>query len=200
MPRLILVISLFVILAFAAVKMLAPEWMTAQPGTAAGSKALIGGPFVMTAQDGEPFTEKSLQGKYALIFFGFTHCPDICPNTLLNVAETMDSLGEDANKLLPIFVSVDPKRDTVDHMRTYVKNFHPSIVGLTRTEEQLKQMTDAYKVFYAIRDTEDSAMGYQVDHSGYLYLMGPNGDYLAHYPHNISAPQLKEALIKEMKG
>ena len=156
--------------------------------------------FALTDHNGKQVTETDFAEYFLLIFFGYSHCPDICPNTLLNVAETMDSLGEDANKLLPIFVSVDPKRDTVDHMRTYVKNFHPSIVGLTGTEEQLKQMTDAYKVFYAIRDTEDSAMGYQVDHSGYLYLMGPNGDYLAHYPHNISAPQLKEALIKEMKG
>jgi protein SCO1/2 len=200
MRKLIGIIIAFVLLSFAAVRLLAPEWMAPQPGTVAGGKALIGGPFVMTDHHGNRFTERDLAGKYALVFFGFTHCPDICPTTLLTIAEVMDQLGDDAKKVLPVFVSVDPKRDTVGHLSNYVQNFHPSVIGLTGTEEQVKQIADTYKVYYAIRETEDSAMGYQVDHSGYLYFMGPNGEYIAHFPHNVTAQVLREAILKQLKG
>lgn len=196
MHRLALVVVGFILLMFAAIALIAPEKL--KPSTSQQTsygEALIGGSFEAMDHTGEPITDKDLLGKYALIYFGFTYCPDICPTTLLIVANVLDGLNEArASQLTPVFVSVDPARDTVEVMANYVSNFHPKLIGITGTKEQIDRIAKAYKVYYQVVENEDSALGYQVDHSGFLYLMGPDGKYITHFPHNVSEQDLATAL------
>lgn len=144
-------------------------------------KALIGGPFTMTDHTGKQVTEKDFRGRYMLIFFGFTNCPDICPAELQVMSAAMDELGLKAEKVVPVFVSVDPKRDTVERVASYVSNFHKDMVGLTGTREQVEKMAKAFRIYYAEVKDESTGDGYSVDHSSVAYLMGPEGEYLAHF-------------------
>src|SRR6185312_12588134 len=111
-------------------------------------KALIGGPFTLVGKDGKPVTDQDFRGKYMLVFFGFTHCPDICPAELQMVAEALDRLGDKANEVIPIFISVDPERDTPEVLAAYVKSFGPKFVGLTGSPDQIAAATKAYRVSY----------------------------------------------------
>jgi protein SCO1/2 len=158
----------------------------------------IGGPFTLVNQDGKTVTDKDFQGKYALMFFGYTFCPDICPGELQTIAAALDQLGPDGDRLVPVFVTVDPSRDTVSQMATYVKNFHPRLVGLTGTEEQVRAAAKAYRVYYAKADNGAAADAYAINHSAYAYLMGPDGRYVTHFPYGISTEKLVEALRKQL--
>ncbi len=146
------------------------------------SSNAIGGPFTMVNQDGETVTEADFAGQYKLMFFGFTYCPAICPTELNKVARVLDILGEEkAAKITPIFVSVDPERDDVETMKQYVEQFHPRLVGLTGSVEQVEAMKKQYKVFS--KKVEMEMMDeYMVDHSSFLYLMGPDDKNLGIYP------------------
>lgn len=158
-------------------------------------EALIGGDFEMVSHTGAPFTQDDLKGHYSLVYFGFTYCPDICPTTLLTVADTIDSLPASIQaQLLPVFVTVDPKRDTQEVMAQYVENFHPKLIGLTGSDAQVARIASAYKVYYSAAPDSEQDASYMVDHSGYLYLMGPDGRYLAHFPHNVTSQRLADAL------
>ncbi len=177
------------------------EKITALPESRNYGKAAIGGDFEAVDHLGQPFTQDNLKGKYSLVYFGFTYCPDICPTSLLVVAETLDSLPESmTSRILPVFVTVDPKRDTVEMMKQYVSNFHPKLVGVTGTEAQMAAVAKAYKVYYNQVPAEDESGNYLVDHSGFLYLMGPDGEYLTHFPHNVSMQVLAEKLRSHMLG
>lgn len=174
-------------------------WMGAgvipQPMAAKGeSTALIGGPFTLSDRDGKPVTDKDFAGKYMLVYFGFTHCPDICPTGLLLIENVLDQLGSDA--IVPLFITLDPDRDTPKVIGDYVAHFGERIVGLSGTPEQIKQVAEAYKVYYRKVEDAEAPGDYMIDHSGYLYLMGPDGKYLAHFPHNISESALKDGLAK----
>lgn len=164
--------------------------------TVSSGTALIGGAFTLTNPAGETVTDKDFAGEYTLVYFGFTHCPDICPTGLLLIANVLDQLGRSGKKVTPLFITLDPERDTPKVMGNYVQHFSPRIVGLTGTPEQIKQVADAYKVYYRKVKDEDASDGYVVDHSGYIYLMGPDGKYLTHFPHHISESALKEGLAK----
>ncbi|MDD9920371.1 MAG: SCO family protein [Alphaproteobacteria bacterium] len=155
-------------------------------------QAAIGGAFNLQDHHGNPFTEKNLLGKYSLVFFGYTYCPDICPNTLSVVAEVYEELPQIIRQQLQVvFVTVDPERDTVQSLSEYMPAFHDDFIGLTGTQEATQQIADAYKVFFAKRGEGED---YLVDHSGWMYLMSPTGTYLQHHSHNITPKKLAEVL------
>lgn len=178
---------------FAAAMWLAPQHLQSNQPTHSG-EALIGGAFELTDTKGKPFTEKDLLGKYSLIYFGFTYCPDICPTSLLIIHNALKMIGSSREKIQTIFISVDPERDTPDVMDKYVKNFDDHLIGLTGSLKQVQVVADAYKVYFSKIEQKDSALGYQVDHSGYIFLMGPDGKYITHFPHNVAEQTLTATL------
>lgn len=155
---------------------------------------LIKADFTLMDGDEKTVTAADYKGKYLLVYFGFTHCPDICPTSLLLMRNALEALGPKAKKVQPLLITVDPERDTPKAMRAYTSNFGTSIVGLTGTPEQIKHAADSFKVYYSRVDDNKSAMGYVMDHSGFIYLMGPDGNYRAHFPFNAPEQQLIEGL------
>ena len=148
-------------------------------GTAPPRSAGVGGPFTLTAANGQTVTERSFQGRYVLVYFGYTSCQDVCPLTLGAVAHAMDVLGPEANRIQPLFVTVDPQRDTPDVLGRYVAGFSPRLLGLTGTSDQLRRMRQDYRVTSIVHPGSAGSAGYTVDHSSVLYLLGPDGHYLA---------------------
>ncbi len=169
-------------------------WLAAGSAAAAADGPQIGGPFTMTDMHGEGVTEQSYQGKYLLVFFGFTHCPAVCPTSLLSIAHALDALGGDADKVQAVFVTVDPARDTPEVLAKYVANFHPDIVALTGSDAQVEAIAQAYRVYYARVDVPDSEAGYLMDHSAAIYLMGPDGRYLTMLRHNAEPGDIAGAV------
>lgn len=157
----------------------------------------IGGPFTLIDEAGKPITDKAFRGKYMLIFFGYTFCPDVCPTSLTLVAEALDALGKDAERVVPVFVSVDPDRDTPAHLKEYVKKFHPALRGLTGTKEQVAAAAKAFKVVYGKAEAQADDGNYLMDHSALLYLMGPDGKFLSFFSHGTSGADMAKT-IKEM--
>jgi protein SCO1/2 len=138
-------------------------------------KALVGGPFTLVDDTGKRVTDKDYRGRYMLVFFGFTSCPDICPAGLQLISAALDKLGPKADRVTPIFISVDPERDTPQKLAAYVKNFNPHLVGLTGTPEEIAAVAKAYKVFYQKVANQSSPADYGMDHTSIIYLMDPNG-------------------------
>jgi protein SCO1/2 len=161
----------------------------------ATGKALIGGPFSLTDHTGKRVTEKDFAGKFMLVFFGYTYCPDICPGELQVISAAMDQLGEKGRKVTPVFVTVDPERDTVSQMKSYVENFHPRLVGLTGTAEEVRAAAKAYRVYYS-KARDASASDYLMDHSSAVYLMSPAGEYLAHFAYGTGVDKMAEGIAK----
>lgn len=155
----------------------------------------IGGEFNLTDQDGNPVNEDSWYGAYRLMFFGFTHCPDICPTALQKIVAVMDGLGQDFVKIQPIFITTDPERDTVEVMNEYVGMFDPRIVGLTGTQEQIDKAISAYKV-YATKVNDPDMTEYTMDHSGYMYLMSPEDELLEIFRTSDTA----DDMVKKIQG
>lgn len=148
----------------------------------AGGVAAIGGPFSLVDQNGVRRTDADFRGQIMLVFFGFTHCPDICPTGLQTVTDALDALGADAAKVTPVFVTVDPARDSVEQMKAYAANFHPRLVALTGSEAEVAEAARAYRIYYAQVKADDAAPGeYTMDHSALIYVMGPDGAYLTHF-------------------
>lgn len=170
----------------------------APAGTTTTGKALIGGPFTLTDQNGKKVTDKDFRGRHMLVFFGFTNCPDICPAGLQLIAAALDKLGPKAEKVTPIFVSVDPERDTPEKLATYVKNFDDRIVGLSGTPEEVAAIARAYRVFYEKTPNEKSPSEYGMNHTSIIYLMGPDGTYVAHFTPVTTVEQMVEKLDKTL--
>jgi cytochrome oxidase Cu insertion factor (SCO1/SenC/PrrC family) len=170
------------------------------PSATQTGKALIGGPFTLTNQKGERVTDETFRGKYMLVSFGYTSCPDVCPAELQLMANTMDLLGAKSEKVTPIFITIDPERDTVTQVAGYVENFHPRMVGLTGTLEEIKEAAGAYRVYYAKAEGASTASGYLMDHSTFLYLMDPQGLYVTHFPYGITREKLADGIAKAMGG
>lgn len=147
----------------------------------------IGGPFSLVDHTGKPVSEKDYADKFKLVFFGYTWCPDICPTELLVIGQAMEALGDDAEKVVPLFITIDPARDTAEKLAAYVPHFHPRLVGLTGTEEQVSAAAKAYRVYYRRAEEnprmvdEDEDDAYLMDHSVYIYLMSPDDQYLQHF-------------------
>ncbi len=165
------------------------------PEVATTGTALIGGPFTLVGRDGKPVTDRAFRGKYMLIFFGFTHCPDICPAELQVMSAALDELGPKANEIIPIFITLDPERDTPPVVTGYVMNFSPRFVGLTGSPEQIAEAAKAYRVTYSKFQEEGAKPDdYSIDHSALVYLMGKDGEYLTHFAYGTPAAKMAETL------
>lgn len=167
-------------------------------------KPSVGGSFALFNQHGQFVTEKDYAGRYMLIYFGYTFCPDICPEELEKMAEIVNvcaSKGISTDMITPIFISCDPKRDSVGSIRDYVKEFHPAFVGLTGTYNQIKKVAKAYRLYFSAppQSLDEDDDDYLVDHSIFFYLMGPNGEYIEHFGRNDSASQVVDKIIKHIK-
>ena len=166
------------------------------PNVTTTGKALIGGPFTLVDQHGKTVTDRNFRGRYMLIFFGFTHCPDICPAELQVIAASLDELGPKAEEVVPIFVTLDPERDTPEVMADYVKNFGSRFVGLTGSPEAIAKAAKAYRVAFSKFENKD-AVGddnYSIDHSAFVYLMGRDGEYITHFNYGAPAAKMTESL------
>ena len=157
-------------------------------------KALVGGPFTLVDPTGKTVTDQDFRGRYMLIFFGYTHCPDICPAELQVMAAALDQLGPKAAKVVPIFITLDPERDTPEAVGAYVKNFGPNIVGLTGSTEAVAAAAKAYRVSFSKFQDENSGTNYTIDHSALAYLMGTDGEYITHIPYGTSVAQMLDTL------
>ena len=158
----------------------------------------VGGPFTLTAPDGTTVTDETYRGKWLLVFFGYTSCPDICPTTLYEIAAAIEELGPDAAKLQPIFITVDPERDTPDVMGKYTGAFHPRIVGLTGSPQQIAAVAREYGAYGARHKTGAGAEDYVVDHSTYIYIMGPQGKFVRGLDSDTPAGRIADTLRKIM--
>ena len=155
--------------------------------------AAIGGPFTLTNQDGRQVTDRDFAGKYRLIYFGFTHCPDVCPTDLAVIGQALRRLEKSdpakAARVAPIFVTVDPGRDTPAVLKVYVAAFHPRLVGLTGTPQQVADMIKRYGA-YGEKGDPTAGGGYEVNHSRVIELIGPDGKPIALLPYEKGAEQL----------
>lgn len=156
-------------------------------------KAAIGGPFELVDHTGRTVTEADFDGQYKLVYFGFTFCPDVCPTELQSMSVALDMLGEEAAAITPIFITVDPERDTVELMATYREHFHPRLQALTGNSAQITAAAKAYRVYYA-RVEDESSSEYLMDHSAYVYLMDKDGEYLKHFAPNTPPESYVEAI------
>src|SRR5262245_22984597 len=138
--------------------------------------ATIGGPFTLVATNGQMVTDKTYRGKWTLIYFGYTFCPDACPTVLTNLSIALNLLRNEADKVQPLFITVDPKRDTRQVLADYLKSFDPRIIGLTGSKEQTAAVAKAYRV-YVESSPAESSDNYLVDHSSYVYLMDPSAKF-----------------------
>jgi protein SCO1/2 len=162
--------------------------------SASYGNAAIGGAFSLTDQNGKRVTDQNFKGKYTLVFFGFTSCPDVCPTTLLVITQVMEGLGVEGKNLVPIFISVDAGGDTPAVMKSYLSNFHPSIVGLTGSAVEIKQAADAYHVYYAKIAQPELAKGYTMDHSTLIHFMDKDGHLISVFTYNNSAKNIIAAI------
>lgn len=159
----------------------------------------IGGPFTLVDHTGKTVTDRDFRGRFLLVFFGFTYCPDVCPTTLGALSEAIDLLGRDADRIVPLFITVDPGRDTPEGLAEYVRRFHPAIIGLTGTAEQVAAAAKAYRVYYAyVPKAGAGADDYDVDHTTILFLMGPDGAYRAHMGHTTPAATIARRVRERM--
>jgi len=154
----------------------------------------VGGPFALTDHTGKPRTDRDFRGELMLVYFGFTYCPDVCPTDLMAIGQTLDLLGADAEKVQPLFITVDPERDTAEHLADYVTLFHPRLIGLTGGLDAIREAADAYKVYFAKVATGKDDASYTVDHTAYIYLMDRDGKYLGFFPPGTSAERMVEII------
>ncbi|HEY3919152.1 MAG TPA: SCO family protein [Stellaceae bacterium] len=162
----------------------------AETSTATG--ASIGGPFTLVSADGRTVTDRDYRGKWMLVYFGYTFCPDVCPTTLNNIAQALAKLGPDAKAIEPLFITVDPKRDTPKLIGEYVKAFDPRIIGLTGGVAQIADVAKEYRVYYA--PEPGNGNDYLVDHSSFVYLMNPQGVFAKVMPGNTSGGDMAAAI------
>ena len=151
-------------------------WLFSSPAPQQQQLA-IGGPFQLVNSQSQPVTEKSFPGKFMLVYFGYTYCPDVCPTTLNDLGVALEKLGKSADRVAPLFITVDPARDTPEVVGQYAAAFSPRIEGLTGTPEQIKAVAAEYRVYYAKHVTGPGPGDYSMDHSSILYVMRANGKF-----------------------
>ena len=154
----------------------------------------VGGPFTLTDASGKPRSDSEFRGKLMIVYFGYTFCPDVCPADLMAITQALDALGPSAQGVQPVFITIDPERDT-KVLGEYIAAFHHSLVGLTGSPEQIRKVADAYKAFY-VKVPDERGAGYSIDHTGVIYLMGRDGEYLGFMPPQTSPDRLTEILRK----
>lgn len=160
-------------------------------------QADIGGPFSLIDHHGNPVTDRDFQGRPLLVAFGYTSCPDVCQMMLHNISEALEAMGGQAPKLEPLFITIDPQRDTVEVLSSHLSNFHPAIRGLTGSPEAIQPVAKAYRVFYQ-KAEGGRPNDYLMEHSAYIYLMDGQGHYLAHFSHHTAPEALSEAILKAL--
>jgi protein SCO1/2 len=152
--------------------------MSESPAPAGTAPVTVGGPFMLTAPDGTTVTDRTYRGKWLLVFFGYTFCPDTCPTTLNEIATALEKLGPGAEKLQPLFITVDPERDTPEILKRYTAAFDARIIGLTGSPRQIAAVAEEYGAYGAAHRHKAGAQDYLVDHSTYIYLMDPQGKFV----------------------
>jgi len=176
-------------LMLAAAAMIGAAAFLLAPGLKPGGTgvALVGGPFTLTDQSGKRVTEKDFLGRYTLIYFGYTYCPDVCPTQLQVLAAALEEMGPTASKITPVFISIDPARDTPEVMKAYVENFGAQFIGLTGSADEIAAVAKAYRVFYAKAGT---GQDYKMDHTSLMYLMGPDGKFIKYFDYTTDPKAL----------
>jgi protein SCO1/2 len=187
----------------------APTEPAQTPAAPDSGTADVGGPFALTDQFGVRRTDADFRGKFMLVFFGYTFCPDVCPTTLAIEAEALDKLGAPANRIAPIFITVDPKRDTQEKLKAYLASFdarpagaRPNFVGMTGSDSEIAETAKAYRVYYQAHldgRTENGA-DYSIDHTGNIYLMSPEGKFVAYYSQGILADEMAADLMRRLSA
>ena len=174
----------------------AGDRLSAANQVASQGEALVGGPFTLTDQDGHERRAADFRGRFMLVYFGYSNCPDICPTTLAVMADALDKLGAKAGRIVPILVTVDPARDTSKILKAYLKAFGPRFVGLTGDANAVATAARAYRVYY--KKVPLKGGGYAMEHSSHIYLMGPDGKFIADYDETLGPDGLAAALNKQL--
>jgi protein SCO1 len=157
----------------------------------------IGGPFALIDQTGRLRTDADFSGKLMLIYFGYTFCPDVCPTDLMAISQAVELLGEAGDGVQPIFISVDPERDTVAHLAEYVTSFHRRLIALTGTPADIRKIARAYKAWYA-KVESPRGEDYAIDHTGFIYLVGRDGKYLGFFPPGTTPERMVEIIRRHL--
>ncbi|MGA0394900.1 MAG: SCO family protein, partial [Rhodospirillales bacterium] len=174
-----------------------PSFKVPEKQTSQSKGVSIGGPFELVDHTGAVKTHADFAGKFMLIYFGYTYCPDVCPTALTAMTDALNSLGSRAKNVTPVFITVDPKRDTVEQLKMYTSHFHPRMVGLTGSEKQIAEAAKAFRVYYARhKESEPGANDYLVDHSSIVLFMDQQGRYLTHFGHAVTGEAMAERLKK----
>ncbi|MFQ5970836.1 MAG: SCO family protein [Alphaproteobacteria bacterium] len=180
---------------------LAIWWLVRQDDpTAAGdatgplvTNVSVGGPFTLVDHTGREVTEESYRGKFRLMYFGYTFCPDVCPTELGNLAVALDELGEDIDGVVPMFITIDPERDTPELLAEYVRLFHDNLIGLTGSRDQVDEVARNYRVFYRkVKDPDYTY--YLMDHTSFTYLMGPDGELVRMFAYGTPPEKIAGAI------
>ena len=150
---------------------------------------LVGGSYSLTDHNGKKVTDKSFPNKFKIIYFGYTFCPDICPTGMAVISQALDLLGNKAQRIKPLFITVDPKRDNIEIMAEYHSHFHPSFSNLTGTLDQIRRVAKLYRVYYKKSDASE-AENYLMDHSSIMYVLSPEGEYINHFGPQITPEQI----------
>jgi protein SCO1/2 len=168
-----------------------------RPRVVVSGVADVGGPFTLTAHTGERISDQAFRGKFMLVAFGFTHCPDVCPAELQVMTAALDDMGPAGERVQPLFITIDPERDTADHLAEYMAYFHPRFIGLTGTPDEIASVAKAYHVWY--QKVDGDSPDYVMDHTSIMYLMDPDGAFVQHFSFGTSADTLSEALLAAVK-
>ena len=157
-----------------------------------------GGPFTLQDGDGRSVSDSDFRGKFMLVYFGYTFCPDVCPTTLSEVVGALDRLGTKADHVQMIFITVDPKRDTPAVMKQYAAAFSPRLIGLTGSQEQMDKVANAYRVYHVEHRIGPGPDDYSIDHSSVLYLMGPDGKFMVGLRGDLTSAEIVDELSELM--
>ena len=195
-PRFILVAAVLAALVILGAGVFLALTLRDNPRGATGTMlaSAIGGPFRLTDQNGKTVTDADLKGKWSLVYFGYTHCPDACPTALNDISIALEDLGTKRDAVRPVFITVDPERDTPDALKAYVTSFDAPILALTGTPEQVAQAAKGYRVYYAKHP--EAGGEYSMDHSSVIYVMDPQGRFTASFTHESTPEQIAERLKK----
>lgn len=174
------------------------ERLLPKGGVPSIGRATVGGPFSLVDHTGKRVTDQDFRGRFMLVFFGFTFCPDVCPTALQVSGAALDKLGDKAARVTPVLISVDPERDTPEQLKSYVSSFHPRLVGLTGTVAEIEAVARAYRAYHRKVKDERSTAGYSIDHTSIIYLMGPDGSFITHFTHASSVDAMASGLAKHL--
>jgi protein SCO1/2 len=171
-------------------------WRSSSGGS--GTAALIGGPFSLVDQNGAERRDTEFRGRFMLIYFGYSFCPDVCTTALNDMSQALDRLGQAADKIQPIFITIDPVRDTPEQLKSYAANFHPRLVALTGSNEAIATAARAYRIYFAKSKETAGQADYLMDHSSIIFLMDKDGRYLTHFTHATSVDAMVGGIRKQV--